>query len=72
MMACCWLKSEPTDKMIANQAKTHTYLKDMREEMTARLEAKMETDNEKFEVLGGTRLPGWISTKPGQSLCKKT
>jgi hypothetical protein len=41
------------------------------EEMTGRLEAKLEVNNEMFEVLRDTLNSRWISTKPGQRPCKK-
>jgi hypothetical protein len=58
--------------MIASQAKTDVDLTDVKEEMMARLEVEIETNNEKFDVFGGTLVSGWISTKPGQIPLKKT
>jgi hypothetical protein len=42
------------EEMKANQAKTDADLRDMRDEITARLETEIETNNEKFEVLQNT------------------
>jgi hypothetical protein len=41
-------------EMKANKAKTDANLRDMREEITARLETEIETNNEKFVVLRST------------------
>jgi hypothetical protein len=55
------------------KAEIRTNQEEMRtdqEEMTARLEAKVEANNEKYEVKV-LSFPGWISNKPGQRQCKK-
>jgi hypothetical protein len=46
-------------------------LKEMRDEMTARIEARIDGNNEKFEVLRSTLVSQWISTKPEQKPFKK-
>jgi hypothetical protein len=44
------------EMMDAKQAKMDTYMKTY-QEMLAKMEARIEDKNEKFEVLQGTRLP---------------
>jgi endo-alpha-1,4-polygalactosaminidase (GH114 family) len=43
-------------KMEANQAKTDANLKEMKEEMTARLEAMIQTNQERMEVNQGNMM----------------
>jgi hypothetical protein len=59
------------EEMKTNQVKMDGNIKEMKKEMTARLEAKIEASKRRLRSLEALSSPRWISTKPRLKLAMR-
>jgi hypothetical protein len=59
------------EEMKTNQAKMDANLKEMKEEMMARLEAKIEASKRRLRSLEALSSPRWIPTRPKLKLAMR-
>jgi hypothetical protein len=59
-------REEIKEDIRTNQVKTDTTIKEMNEEVTTRMEPRIDGNNRSLRSFEVFSSPGWISTKPGQ------